>query len=105
MIRMATASGIRVARWAALAASIAISYAAAPGTESPPLPGLDTGKICVVDMGSNTFKLILGEIAGLFYRHRAGLFTPSFCIRLRRVLGFMFRIFAAPRSPSIIQLV
>ena len=53
-----------------LAASIAISYAAAAGTESPPLPGLDTGKICVVDMGSNTFKLILGEISGGTYIER-----------------------------------
>src|SRR5258708_35453404 len=29
----------------------------------------------------------------------------SFCIRLRKVLGFKLRIRAAPRSPSIIQLV
>ena len=67
-------SGIRVAQRAVLAASIAISYAAAhaaaPRTESPPRPGLDTGKICVVDMGSNTFKLILGEISGGTYIER-----------------------------------
>ena len=31
------------------------------------LGGVDTGKVCVVDMGSNTFKLILGEIAGGTY--------------------------------------
>ena len=31
------------------------------------LGGMDTGKMCVVDMGSNTFKLILGEMAGGVY--------------------------------------
>jgi exopolyphosphatase/pppGpp-phosphohydrolase len=31
------------------------------------LGGVDTGKVCVVDMGSNTFKLIVGEMAGGAY--------------------------------------
>jgi len=30
----------------------------------------DTGRVCIVDMGSNTFKLILGEIAGGTYVER-----------------------------------
>src|SRR5262245_38086275 len=34
-----------------------------------------------------------------------GRLMLSFCIRLRSVLGFRFSTFAAPRSPSIIQLV
>ena len=31
------------------------------------LGGVDTGKVCVVDMGSNSFKLILGEMSGGTY--------------------------------------
>jgi exopolyphosphatase/pppGpp-phosphohydrolase len=31
------------------------------------LGGVDTGKVCVVDMGSNTFKLIVGEMSGGIY--------------------------------------
>jgi exopolyphosphatase / guanosine-5'-triphosphate,3'-diphosphate pyrophosphatase len=34
------------------------------------LAGADTGRMCIVDMGSNTFKLILGEIAGGAYVER-----------------------------------
>jgi exopolyphosphatase/pppGpp-phosphohydrolase len=34
------------------------------------LGGVDTGKVCVVDMGSNTFKLIVGEMsAGIYVEH------------------------------------
>jgi exopolyphosphatase/pppGpp-phosphohydrolase len=32
--------------------------------------GVDTGKVCVVDMGSNTFKLIVGEMSdGIYVEH------------------------------------
>jgi exopolyphosphatase / guanosine-5'-triphosphate,3'-diphosphate pyrophosphatase len=63
-------SRIQVIRWAVMAASTTILSGAAPIAESRPVSGVDTGKICVVDMGSNTFKLILGEMSGGAYIER-----------------------------------
>jgi exopolyphosphatase/pppGpp-phosphohydrolase len=45
-----------------------IAFAAAAAMSF--LGGIDTGKMCVVDMGSNTFKLIVGEMSGGTYVER-----------------------------------
>jgi exopolyphosphatase/pppGpp-phosphohydrolase len=47
-----------------------IGFAAALVVGGMAMHGGDTGKVCVVDMGSNTFKLIVGEMsAGVYVEH------------------------------------
>ena len=49
---------------------IAAALVAWASMMAPAAAGVDTGKICVVDMGSNSFKLILGEMSGGAYVQR-----------------------------------
>ncbi len=47
-----------------------VTWAIAAAFLATPLPGVDTGRMCVVDMGSNTFKIIVGEVsAGSYTQH------------------------------------